>query len=197
MFSRPGKHTGMVFETEAMTKAYYWRIFANPNPTSLDRKLLDTKEDYQGERKNIEQIYFNDFEENRAGNLYTSKLTKSGQAALTINKIVEFTSPFIVTTVAKAPKWIRVSADFYLTSKEWDVWKMTQLIVEFKKEDETIKKRAIRVQRQLGEKVWQKNWSDMRIPDEDFDHIEVYFWNTRGQKELYIDNLEIETYEKN
>lgn len=186
---------GHGFETEAMTQAYYWRIFGNANPTNLDRKLLDTKEDYQGERKNVQQIYLNTFEEKVAGNLYMAEQTKSGDLALMINKDVEFTKPLELPIAAKAPNWLRVSADFYLTSKEWDVWKMTQLIVEFKKGDKIIKKRAIRVQRQLTERVWQKNWTDMQIPKENFDHVRIFFWNTGSQKELYIDDLEIETYE--
>lgn len=186
---------GHGFEVEAMTKAYYWRIFANTNPTDLDKKLLDTKEDYQGERKNVEQIYLNEFESNKEDNSYTSKQAKSGKSALLVNKDIEFTKPLIVNTTAKVPSWIRVSGEFYLTAKEWDVWKMTQLIVEFKKEDKTIKKRIVRVQRQLGERAWQKNWTDLRIPPEDFDHIKIYFWNSRSQKEIYIDDLIVETYE--
>ncbi len=187
---------GHGFEVEAMTKAYYWRIFGNTNPTNLDRKLLDTKEDYQGERKNVQQIYLNEFEEKTTDNLRTSKKAKSGKSALLINKDTEFTLPLTAKTNAKAPKWIRVSADFYLPSKEWDVWKMTQLIVEFKKGDKRIKKRILRVQRQLSEKTWQKNWTDMQIPKADFDHIKVYFWNAGSKKEVYIDDLIVEVYEQ-
>lgn len=188
---------GHGFETEAMTKAYYWRIFGNTNPTILDKKLLDTKEDYQGERKNIQQIYINDFEMGTTNNILTSKQAKSGHSALLINQNTQFTTPWVVSTTAKAPKWIRVSADFYLTSKEWGVWKMTQLIVEFKKDEQSIKKRILRIQRQLGERTWQKNWTDLRIPDEDFDTINIYFWNAGSLKELYVDDLRVEVYEEN
>ncbi len=186
---------GHGFEVEAMTKAYYWRIFGNTNPTDLDRKLLDTKEDYQGERKKVQQIYWNEFEASKDDNTYTTKQAKSGESALLINQDIAFTEPFLINTNAEAPNWIRVSADFYLTAKEWDVWKMTQLIVEFKKEDQTIKKRIIRIQRQLGERAWQKNWTDMRIPSEDFDQLKVYFWNAGSDKEIYIDDLMVEIYQ--
>ncbi|MEM6318666.1 MAG: hypothetical protein AAF960_13425, partial [Bacteroidota bacterium] len=186
---------GHGFETEAMTKAYYWRIFANPNPTDLDRKLLDTKEDYQGGRKNVEQIYLNSFEENVGNELSSDRKAKSGKRSWLIDGQIEFSPALNIKINANAPKWMRVAADFFLVSKEWDIWKMTQLIVEFRKENEIIKKRVVRIQRQLSENAWQKNWTDMKIPATDFDVVKVYFWNPNSQKELYIDDLTIEIYE--
>lgn len=187
---------GHGFETEAMTKAYYWRIFANPNPSHLDRKLLDTKEDFQGERNNIQVIYIDDFEK-EIDTLHYSKIhSKSGEYALQIHPSREFTPAIIIKTEEKSPKWIRVSADFYAPQKEWDVWKMTQLIVRFEKGNQLIKNRKIRIQRHIEEKQWQTNWTDMQIPEEDFDHIKIYFWNSSGQKELYVDDLKVEVYEE-
>ncbi|MEM1119115.1 MAG: hypothetical protein AAGJ18_01620, partial [Bacteroidota bacterium] len=186
---------GHGFETEAMTKAYFWRIFANANPTELDRKLLDTKEDYQGERKKVEQIYWNDFEGIFEGNISTTAKAKSGKKSWLINGGIEFSPALTIKVEARSNEWLRVGADFFLVSKEWDVWKMTQLIVEFRKGEEIIKKRVIRVQRQLSENAWQKNWTDMKIPKIDFDTVRVYFWNPNSQKDLYIDDLTVETYE--
>lgn len=186
---------GHGFETEAMTKAYYWRIFANPTPTLLDRKLLDTKEDFQGERHNIQQIYFDDFENFTDSTFYSTKFSKSGNYALHISKDQPFTPTVILEVEEEHPKWLRVSADFYLPQKEWGVWNMTQLIVRFEKSDEVIKNRMIRIQRQLGGRQWQSNWIDMRIPEEDFDHVKMYFWNGGSSKEVFVDNLRVEIYE--
>ncbi len=187
---------GHGFEVEAMTKAYYWRIFANANPTDLDRKLLDTREDFQGERKNIQQVYLNDFENSIDTINYSNRQARSGKSALLLQKSKEFSPPFIVELTEKAPKWIRVSADFYSPLKEWSVWNMHQLIVRFEKGDKVIKNRIIRIHRQLGERQWQANWSDMRIPKEDFDHVKIYFWNAGSGKEVFVDNLKLEVYEE-
>ncbi len=187
---------GHGFEVEAMTKAYYWRIFANANPTDLDRKLLDTREDFQGERKNIQQVYLNDFENSIDTINYSNRQARSGKSALLLQKSKEFSPPFIVELTEKAPKWIRVSADFYSPLKEWSVWNMHQLIVRFEKGDKVIKNRIIRIHRQLGERQWQANWSDMRIPKKDFDHVKIYFWNAGSGKEVFVDNLKLEVYEE-
>lgn len=187
---------GHGFETEAMTKAYFWRIFANANPTELDKKLLDTKEDFQGERKNIQQIYSNDFELFSDSIHYSRLQAQSGQFALHIEKEREFSPSFFVKIPNKTAKWLRVKADFYIPQKEWNVWSMTQLVVRFEKGDEIIKNRIIRIHRQLGERQWQPNWTDMRIPDSDFDHVKIYFWNAGSQKEVFVDDLIVTVYEE-
>ena len=179
-----------------MTKAYYWRIFANPNPTDLDRKLLDTREDFQGERKNIQQVYLNNFENPTDSINYSKRQAKSGTTALLLQQSKKFSPFFIIQLTEKAPKWIRVSADFYSPLKEWSVWNMHQLIVRFEKGDKIIKNRIIRIHRQLGERQWQANWSDMRIPKEDFDHVKIYFWNAGSRKDVFVDNLKVEVYEE-
>jgi hypothetical protein len=185
---------GHGFETESMTKAYYWRIFGNTNVTHLDRKLLDTKEDYQGERSAVKGIYLNDFETMADSTQLSKTHSKSGVYALKIDKNTEFSTAFIIPKAQINGEWLRVSADFYTPQKEWDVWKMTQLIVRFEKGDDLIKNRIIRVQRHIGERQWQANWSDMRIPKKDFDHVKIYFWNSGGQKDLFVDDLKVETY---
>lgn len=186
---------GYGFEVEAMTKAYYWRIFGNANPTDLDRKLLDTKEDFQGEGKNIQQVYLNTFETFADSAHYSNQHAKSGNYALHLEKSREFSPSFIVNLENRAPKWIRVSADFYVPQKEWGIWSMHQLIVRFKKGENVIKNRIIRIHRQLGERQWQSNWSDMQIPSEDFDHVKIYFWNAGSNKEVFVDDLSVEVYD--
>ncbi len=186
---------GHGFEVDAMTKAYYWRIFGKANPTDLDKKLLDTKEDYQGQRSNIVPIYTNNFEEYRDTIAYSKEQAHSGNQSLLINVSNEFTPAINIPLAPQKNKWLRVQAQFYTPQKEWDIWRMTQLIVQFKNQDQVLKKRMIRVQRQIGERTWQPNWTDMKIPSKNFDTLSIVFWNAGSTKTLYIDDLIIETYE--
>jgi len=186
---------GHGFEVDAMTKAYYWRIFGKANPTDLDKKMLDTREDYQGERQNIQAIYLNDFEKEPASAVYTDKQVFSGKQSLELNAQNQF-SPEIRIPVERTPnKWIRVQAQFYVPQKEWEVWKMAQMVVRFKKDGQILKKRMIRVHRQLGERAWQSNWTDMDISKGDFDEVVVLFWNANSTKTIFIDDLSVEMYE--
>jgi len=186
---------GHGFEVDAMTKSYYWRIFGKANPTELDKKLLDTKEDYQGERKNIEIIYTNDFEQYSDTTAYSQEQAHSGKQALLSNPNNKYTPFLNIPLKPQKDKWLRVRAQFYTPKREWDIWQMTQLIVRFKNQDQVIKKRMIRIQRQIGERVWQANWTDMKIPSEDFDTLSIVFWNSGSAKTLFIDDLEVEVYE--
>jgi len=186
---------GVGFEVEAMTKAYYWRLFGNTHPTILDKKLLDTREDYQGERKNIEVIYNTDFEQPTDTNYLATHKAFSGKQTLISNPSIEFTTPISIPLQPIANKWLRVKAQFFTPQKEWEVWRMTQMIVQFKNKEEIIKKRIIRIQRQIGENNWQPNWTDMRLPTEDFDTLQITFWNAGSSKTLFIDDLMVETYE--
>ena len=186
---------GHGFEVDAMTKAYYWRIFGNMNPTELDKKLLDTKEDYQGKRRNIESIYKNSFEQYSDTIVYSKEQAHSGTTSLVSNSSKEYTPALNIPLSPQKNKWLRVHAQFYTPKREWDIWQMTQLIVRFKNQDKVIKKRMIRIQRQIGEQVWQNNWIDMKIPSKDFDTISIVFWNSGSAKTLFIDDLEVEVYE--
>ncbi len=182
------------FEVDAMTKAYYWRLFGNTNPTELDKKLLDTKEDFQGERVTVTLVYKNDFEEAK-GEAITKEKALSGKQALLSNSITEYTPSIDIPLSPQPKKWLRVQAHFYTPQKEWEVWRMTQLIVQFEKGEEIIKKRMIRVYRQIGENSWQPNWTDMKIPTKDFDTLRITFWNAGSEKTLYIDDLVVEVYD--
>lgn len=186
---------GHGFEVDAMTKAYYWRIFGKANPTELDKKLLDTREDYQGKRRNINSIYSNDFEQYTAATAHSNEQAHSGSQSLLVSANNEFTPAINMPLTPQKGKWVRVHAQFYTPQKEWDIWRMTQLIVQFKNKDQVIKKRMIRVQRQIGEHAWQSNWTDMKIPRENFDTLSIVFWNAGSDRTLFIDDLQVEIYE--
>ena len=181
------------FEVDAMTKAYYWRIFGNTNPTILDKKLLDTKEDFQRARQAVEVVFQTDFDD-KEGAAYSKDQALSGSQSLVSNPSVEHTPSIDIPLQSQRNKWLRVQAQFFTPQKEWEVWRMTQMIVQFKKGEEVIKKRMIRVHRQIGENSWQPNWTDMKIPTKDFDTLSIVFWNAGSEKTLYIDDLVVEVY---
>ena len=58
---------------------------------------------------------------------------------------------------------------FFAPQKEWDTWRMAQLITSFQKGDQKVKERAIRIHRFVKSKEWTEIWMDIQIPDEDFE----------------------------
>ena len=77
------------FETEAMTKAYYWRIFGKTKNDPYDRLLLDAKEGYSGKKENVELLLEESFESIADTTTLSKDFSKTGiwSTFTDINKI--------------------------------------------------------------------------------------------------------------
>lgn len=184
------------FETENMTKAYYWKIFGKTKFDPEWKILLDTDEEYLGSLKNPKTIYSNDFEEVTDSVSFHTKHTISDSTSLYLSQGVQFSPIFSIPFSGNEDvDWIRASADFYCESKEWNYWQMTQFIISLEDNDVVKKHKMIRVHRLLGEKNWRRIWVDIKIPKgQKFNNIKVKFWNAGGSKEIWIDDLRIESF---
>ena len=141
-------------------------------------KLLDTKDFYSEERKNIISIY------------------EHNEDTITLENKTRL-SPVIKLEVGNDFDWIRIYSDFKIGSKEWNVSSMTQFIVQFKNNEELVKSRMIRIQRHLPVDNQNKRlFMDVRKPDKDFTHIEISYWNF-GDKKIEISNISVESFDDN
>lgn len=184
------------FETENMTKAYYWKIFGKTKFDPEWKILLDTDEEYLGKIKNSKTLYSNDFEQVTDSISFNSKHTTSDSTALYLSQEVQFSPVFSIPySDDKNTDWVRASADFYCESKEWNYWRMNQFIISLEENEVVKKHKMIRVHRLLGEKDWRRIWIDIKIPKgEKFNNIKVKFWNAGGSKEIWIDDLKVESF---
>ena len=188
-------HKGGLLKPGFMTNAYFWKILGKYEKNENDLKLLDTKEEFTGKRNNIKILYFNDFENDTT--VYACDLTPvEGNRSLCLDKDHQWSSFEANLNNTGSSKWIRASADFNAPWKEWDVWKMTQFIVEFyDKTGRKIKSRMIRVHRFLENGKTKNVYFDTRLPNADIEKIKIVFWNSDGQKQIMIDNLKVELYD--
>jgi hypothetical protein len=184
------------FETENMTKAYYWKIFGKTKFNPEWKILLDTDEEYLGEIKNSKVRYSNNFEQVTDSVSFNSKYTTSDSTALYLSQAVQFSPVFSFPFSAdEKADWVRASANFYCESKEWNYWQMTQFIISLEENDQVKKHKMIRVHRLLGEKDWRRISVDIKIPKgQSFNNIKLKFWNAGGSKEIWIDDLKIESF---
>ena len=185
------------FETDAMTKAYYWRIFGKTKNDPYDRLLLDAKEGFFGKKKEVVLIKKEDFE-NMPDTVSLSKsYATSGQWANQINVKQEFSPPTnIPKTESMQPgQWLHVDASFYSPKMNWDYWQMPQLVVRFEKDNVPVKERIIRPFRVMVPNQWADAWLDITIPNTSFDNIEIFLWNAGGlDVELFMDDLTVEVF---
>ncbi len=186
------------FETENMTKAYYWKIFGKTKTNPEWRIFLDTDEEFLGTPRDLKSIYKNDFESETDSTFFDYKNTTSGTHAVYLNQAQQFSPLFSTPLSASADvDWVQATADFYCKSKEWNFWQMSQFTISLENGDQPIKHKMIRVQRLLTEKNWRRISIVIKVPKGvPFDNVKVKFWNAGGNKELWIDQLEIATFKE-
>ncbi len=171
-------HQGQAVFPGQMTEAYYWRTVGRNDIPEETQKLLDTEEIYEGGRRNITLVY-------------SALMDTTAMLNKTIQRSPEFIFPY-----KGGADWLRVSADFKITWKEWEYWRMTQFILRFKNKDNIVKERMIRLHRFLWENNERNIYFDIRQPAEDFDKVSIEFWNAESDKEIIIRNLKAEVFDE-
>jgi len=189
-------HRGGLLDAENMTKSYFWKILGKYEMPLDAKKLLDTDEEFRGARENIKIIYKNDFEANTIEGL-CSYSTIAGKYSLCLNKERQSSPVFKIPLSNKNANWIRATATFNCQVKEWYQWNMTQFIIRFLNNDKIVKERMIRVHRLLNAGETKSIFIDVRFPKEDFNKIGILFWNAEGDKNIMIDDLKVEKFNKN
>ena len=140
-----------------------------------DRKLLaNIDELYKGELKNTRLVY-----QDPAYNQVMNKQSQFGEK--------------VIIEANKLPSdsdWIRVSADVSFDVKEWERWKMSQFVVHVKNGSDMVEDYMYRIQKIMD--AGSKNIHlDLRYPDEPFTAVEIFFWNSEGEKEIKIHTLKV------
>ena len=190
-------HLGGLLRPGEMTKPYFWGIVGRFDVPEEKQKLLDTNELFKGERKDVQLLL-----EEQFSTQFTDTLQLNGDYATTppYGMQIDYThqySPYFEiekTQIPEDAKWLRVSGDFVVPFKEYNTWQMTQLIVKFMQEKDAVKTKKIRLHRFLENEQWRELWIDTKIPNKDFSKVRVYFWNSGSPKQLFVDDLKIESF---
>ncbi len=152
-------HRGGIYEAGMMNKAYFWHTlfkFAN-DPES--KKLLDTNE----------PIY--PLDETKANLLLDTLYAPDS------NNCPSESSSVVLYENAAPAGTLKIKALVRTPQKEWDVWQMAQLIVQYFKGDQSVKTVLIRVNRFLND--GEEKWIDLvtKSPDKTFDRLKISLWN--------------------
>lgn len=188
-------HDGGMFKSEQMTKAYFWKTLGRWEMPKHALKLLDTDEEFIGERKNIRLLYENNFESDSiVGNCEIEPI--SGSKSLCLNGDYKESQVYFLEKPSKRSRWIRATADFRIGFREWDFWKMTQFTIRFYNEDNIIvKEKFIRLYRTMYDGQTQQQFIDIKTPDRLHNRIGIQFINTWGDKPIVVDNLKVEAFD--
>lgn len=184
-------HKGGLFKAGEMTGAYFWKILGKNEVDPNVFKLLDTDEEVRGERGNIRLLYANDFESDA---ILCPLPAISGKNSLYLDGARQSSPIFDIPLPGAGAGWVRVTADFRCQQKEWDVWKMTQLVVRYSHKGEKVKENLIRIYRLLDSGQTRQLYLDSKLPQKAFDSLQVFLWNGDSPKILLIDGLRVESF---
>jgi len=173
-------HKGGLLHVGQMTEAYFWKVIGSYDKNEEDLKLLDTDNNYEGERQNVQTLQ-------PVGNLEFPTI---------LNGEIQFSAALMYKSQNIDNKWIRVIADVSADQKEWDIWKMAQLVCKFKRGDQDVKYEYIRLYRILDGGERRSIHLDVKVPNAIHETLEVYFWNAGGDKTLNIHGVTVETFDE-
>ena len=187
-----------LFVAEQMTKAFMLKVLGRYELERDWLKLLDTREEFKGaERRNVQEIYSNGFE---ADTTATTEAPVAGTRSMLLNQAQQFSPIYTVygppANPDAMPKWVRATVTFKCDPKEWNWWQMTQFVIRFKRSDNIIKERVIRLQRHVDGGEVKTVYFDTQLPGAGFDKMEVLFWNAGGDKTVRLDDLKVETFDE-
>ncbi|HZV69608.1 MAG TPA: hypothetical protein VFG10_08690 [Saprospiraceae bacterium] len=187
-------HFGGFFQPGQMTTPYFYNVVGRLHPDRDYFKMLDTKEYFKGEPKEVIPFFQKDFEQD---SVYCSFPWPAGGKATCLNAGHQYIGPeiLLIGDECSSKVWLRLEADFIVESREWDIRKNAQWIVQFHQGDKVIKSNFIRVQRLLPEDHQIKHlFFDVRIPKESFDKCVMTIWNADSPNTILIDNLKVSCF---
>jgi hypothetical protein len=195
-------HNG-VLDGDRMTKDYYFAIFGKMHATAADKRLLLVQRSFEGPEKFNNENEYNsrllkkmDFEnsDNRDSTLaYSGKYSFKLDSSVIYSPSVE--APYYELT-QKDHAWVRVSA--YIYPPEDIQANPFSLVIHF-----THKGYAYKYTTYDSEKMklepgkWNKISFDYLTPEvrRASDNLKVYFW-MRGKEPVYIDDLQVDIFDK-
>jgi hypothetical protein len=180
-----------MMEGDAMTRAYYWRLFGKTDITLSDKKLLDADEEmpekYGPGLKEIYKVADDD-------KIFSdSTIPISGQKAFRLDKIIQGVDA-VHLPLAKDIRhgWFRVYCKAYFPQKEWNMWDQTQFEVQLIKGKKVIKEESLRIQRVTEQGAWNQVFVDIKTTQSDCDTLRINFWNANSEKVIYINNIKVD-----
>ena len=183
-------HRGSMYDSGDMTKAYFWRVVGRWHVPDSTYVLRDYDEMYDSKPRDMHLLYQNDFDTG-SGVFFTRKAIK-GTGSLVINKEHALSPTYEVKFTGKNARWVRAYAIFHCDYKEWDVWNMAQFVIKVTRNDGVvIKSNMLRVHRLIDDGETRGMTIDLKLPDAQYDKVEIQFWNVTSNKELIIDGLRI------
>jgi hypothetical protein len=186
------RHYGGLYNSECMTEAYFWKVVGRWHADKDKLKLLDTDELFEGEPKNMQVLYVNNFDADSS--IHCPYPPISGTRSLYLDQEHQRSPVYNTAFAPGKADWIRAKATFRCTDMQWDLWHMSQFFVQFSYKGKVVKDRSLRVYRFLNGGETKDIYIDIEVPNEPFDSAGVWFNHCDNNLVLLIDELKISSF---
>ncbi len=184
-----------LFVSEQMTSRFYWKVIGRSELKRDWLKMLDSKDYFDGpERKNVRPVFSKDFESDTAHVIEVDPL--EGKKSYLLDKYHQYTPEYELPVRPGQAAWLRTGVTIKADPKEWEFWRMTQMVVRFYNEDRKIRERMIRLHRHVEGNEIKTIYMDTRLPKWHFTKVTVFLWHADGDKTLRVDNLHAELFDE-
>jgi hypothetical protein len=194
-------HRGGLYVAEQMTKPYWLAVYGRDDASRDLLKLLDTKDEQypRPKRPKLRPLLTADFEADTTA-ATTTEAPIGGQRSLMLTKDRQ-TSPELSADYTPSEqhreraRWVRATCTFRCDDKEWDFWRMTQMVVRAYDGDKKVTERFVRLQRHVDGNEPKTLWFDTRLPPgTNLSRCVVLFWNGESEKTVRIDDVRMEVF---
>ncbi len=168
-------HRGGKLHAGKMNKTYFWKTLGTYKEDKDDLKLLDNEDQLNSAATVFSTVVFQP----------DTILVQGKTSSDTIN----------VYPLPSECIGFKTGATFYFGQKEWNMWNMTRLTVEYRNQDSIVKQQLVRLQRLISDGENREIWIDSTLPSEEFDEVLVYIDNTSTPLQLYFSDWWIEYYQ--
>lgn len=176
-----------------MNRTYLRRILFRYQVPPETKLLIDSNSEFTGTARNRRVIWQQDFEQPAPGICGTPAL--QGACSLALNSQHPQSQEWVLPARPGQFKWLRAYAEARTDAQEWDMFRMTEYMVRFRRGNEVVKTRAARFQRVL-EAGWPRElYFDMRPPTEEFDNICISFIHKGTTANVVFDNARLEAFD--
>jgi hypothetical protein len=181
---------------EQTTNQYLRRMMGRWEPAGEKLKLLDTKEMFEGPGSNQSFIFSKDFRKDTIICPHPDIMKYCdfvGSNRLNSSVVILKKEDFENIPLKK---WIRVSATFRCTGKEWDICKMPQFFLRCKNGDESIKEAVLKPHRFFDNDQTKNMTLEMKTPTKPFDRMEINLSNPGSGSNLLWLDAKVETFDE-
>ena len=185
-------HTGGLYDIDTMNEAFYKRVIGRWHVPDATVVLRDNTELYEGQPQHVQVIYQNDFEADTS--IHNNATPIRGRRSLLLDSSTRETIEYKFPYPAKAG-WLRMSADMHCDEREYNIWKMAQIVGRLYKNGQKQKENMFRIYRILDNGQTRTITLDIKVSGA-ADTASIGFWNGYGNKRLIIDNIRVVSFDE-